>query len=248
MVESAGSGNIDAGELEKFRGLADGWWDPKGPMRPLHQLNPCRIGWIRDELCRQLGLDPTSRRPFAGLRMLDVGCGGGLLCEPLARMGAVVTGLDPTPETIETAAWHSREVGLAIDYRTGTVEELAEQGETFRVVLALEVVEHTPDADAFIGSLAAVTESRGVLVLSTLSRTWRAWLLGVIGAERVLGWLPTGTHDWHRFVRPSEMARSLRAHGLTVTAIAGMSYDVRQAAFTTSRDTSVNYILTARKY
>lgn len=249
MVDTAGAGagSVEQAELDKFRGLAERWWDPNGPMRPLHRMNPCRVGWIRAELCRQLGLDPARRRPFEGMEMLDVGCGGGLIAEPLARMGASVTGLDPAPETIETAAWHAAEVGLAIDYRAGTAEELAAAGSRFEVVLALEVVEHTPDADAFIGTVASLLAPGGLVVLSTLSRTWRAWLLGIVAAERILGWLPAGTHDWHRFLRPSEMARSLRAHGLTVTAISGIAWDAASDSFSTVRDTSVNYMLTARR-
>lgn len=248
MVDTgvAAAGSVEDAELDKFRGLAERWWDPDGPMRPLHRMNPCRVGWIRAELCRQLGLDAAGRRPLAGLRVLDIGCGGGLMAEPLARMGAVVTGLDPAAENVETAAWHAGEVGLAIDYRAGTAEEMAAGSARFQVVLALEVVEHTPDADAFLGTAASLLAPGGLLVLSTLSRTWRAWLLGIVAAERILGWLPAGTHDWHRFVRPSEMARSLRGHGLTVTAITGIAWDTPTDSFSTVRDTSVNYMLTAR--
>ncbi|HMR31776.1 MAG TPA: bifunctional 2-polyprenyl-6-hydroxyphenol methylase/3-demethylubiquinol 3-O-methyltransferase UbiG [Geminicoccaceae bacterium] len=249
MVETAvaGAGSVEKAELDKFRGLAERWWDPDGPMRPLHRMNPCRVGWIRAELCRQLGLDAAGRRPLAGLAVLDIGCGGGLMAEPLARMGAVVTGLDPAAENVETAAWHAGEVGLAIDYRAGTAEETAAGGARFQVVLALEVVEHTPDADAFLGTASSLLAPGGLLVLSTLSRTWRAWLLGIVAAERLLGWLPAGTHDWHRFVRPSEMARSLRRHGLGVTAITGIAWDAATDGFSTVRDTSVNYMLTARR-
>jgi 2-polyprenyl-6-hydroxyphenyl methylase/3-demethylubiquinone-9 3-methyltransferase len=243
----AGLDSVDAAELEKFRGLAARWWDTQGPMRPLHRLNPCRIAWIRQQLCRQLGLDADLRRPFVGLRMLDVGCGGGLLAEPLARSGGRVTGLDPAVENVETAAWHAAELGLEIDYRAGTAEELAAAGVTFPVVLALEVVEHTPDPDAFVEVLARLLPMGGILVLSTLSRTWRSWLLGIVAAERLLRWLPAGTHDWQRFVRPSEIARSLRARGLRITAITGIAYDAASDSFGTVKDTSVNYMLTARR-
>jgi 2-polyprenyl-6-hydroxyphenyl methylase/3-demethylubiquinone-9 3-methyltransferase len=236
---------VDAAELDKFRSLAARWWDTQGPMRPLHRLNPCRVAWIRDQLCRQRGLDVAARRPLAGLSVLDVGCGGGLLTEPLARLGARVTGLDPAVENIETAVWHAEELGLDIDYRTGTAEDLAAAGLTFPVVLALEVVEHTSDPDAFLDALARLLPADGTLVLSTLSRTWRSWLLGVVAAERLLGWLPPGTHDWRRFLRPSEMARLLRGKGLRVTAVTGMAYDAASDTFTTVRDTSVNYMLTA---
>ncbi len=248
MVESADAGSVDVAELDKFRVLAEQWWDTEGPMRPLHRLNPCRLAWIRAELCRQLGLDPGRRRPLAGLRVLDVGCGGGLLSEPLARMGASVTGIDPAAEVIETATWHAGQVGLDIDYRPETVEELAATGAAFDAVMALEVIEHTPDADAFTAAVTRLVSANGLLVLSTLSRTWRAWLLGVVAAERMLRWLPAGTHDWRRFVRPSEAARSLRAHGFTVTAITGLAYDAARDDFRPCRDASVNYMLTARRF
>lgn len=239
--------NVDAAELEKFRGLAEAWWDTAGPMRPLHLLNPCRVAWIRDRLCAHFRLPAEGRRPLAGLRLLDIGCGGGLLAEPLARMGAAVTGLDPAAENVATAAWHAGEVGLDIDYRAGTAEDLAAAGQRFQAVLALEVIEHTPDPDAFVDTAARLVAPGGLLVLSTLSRTWRSWLLGVVAAERLLRWLPAGTHDWQRFVRPSEMARRLRADGMRVTAMTGIAYDAAGNSFATVRDTSVNYMLAATR-
>jgi 2-polyprenyl-6-hydroxyphenyl methylase/3-demethylubiquinone-9 3-methyltransferase len=234
---------VDASEIEKFRSLAERWWDAEGPLRPLHRLNPCRIAWIRDQAARWLGRDPRARRPLDGLRALDVGCGGGLLAEPLARLGALVTAIDPAPEVIETAAWHAREAGVGVDYRVATVEDLVVEGQRFPLVLALEVIEHTSDPDAFLAALAAVTAPGGMLVLSTLSRTWRAWLLGIVAAEHVLGWLPPGTHDWQRFIRPGEMARRLRGLGLRPVAITGIGYDVARQTFHPVRDTSVNYML-----
>lgn len=236
---------VDPAEVARFAALAERWWDPDGPMRPLHRLNPCRIAWIRDVVCQRLGRDPQARRPLEGLAALDVGCGGGLLAEPLARLGATVTAIDPAAETIATAAWHARETGVTVDYRVGTVEDLVVAGQRFPLVLALEVIEHTPGPDAFVAALATVTAPGGLLILSTLSRTWRAWLLGIVAAEHVLGWLPPGTHDWQRFVRPAELARRLRAVGLRPVALTGIGYDAARMAFHPVRDTSVNYMMAA---
>jgi 2-polyprenyl-6-hydroxyphenyl methylase/3-demethylubiquinone-9 3-methyltransferase len=236
---------VDAAEIERFRALADRWWDAGGPLRPLHRLNPCRIAWIRDRACAWHGRDPAARRPLQGLETLDVGCGGGLLAEPLARLGAVVTAIDPVPEAIEAAAWHAHETGAHVEYRAATVEDLLLEGEQFALVLALEVIEHTPDPEAFVAALAAVTAPGGMLVMSTLSRTLSAWLLGIVAAERLLGWLPAGTHDWRRFVRPSELARLLRAQGLRPLALTGVAYDPARESFRPTRDPSVNYMLAA---
>jgi 2-polyprenyl-6-hydroxyphenyl methylase/3-demethylubiquinone-9 3-methyltransferase len=243
----AADASVDLDEVEKFRGLAERWWDVDGPMRPLHRLNPCRIAWIRDQACRHLGRDARARRPLDGVPALDVGCGGGLLAEPLARLGARVTATDPATETIETAAWHAREAGIAVDYRVGTIEDLVLDRRRFTLVLALEVIEHTSDAEAFLAALAAATAPGGLLILSTLSRTWRAWLLGIVAAEHLLGWLPPGTHDWRRFVRPAEMARRLRALGMRPIALTGIAYDPARQEFRPDRDPSVNYMMAAAR-
>jgi 2-polyprenyl-6-hydroxyphenyl methylase/3-demethylubiquinone-9 3-methyltransferase len=236
---------VDPDEVAKFRGIAERWWDPDGPMQPLHRLNPCRLGWIRATACRHFGLKPQDLHPLQGLRTADVGCGGGLLTEPLARMGADVTGIDPTPENIATATWHAEEVGLGIDYRVGSADDLTQQGDRFSLVLALEVIEHTPDPAAFVESLAPLVSEGGLVILSTLSRTWRSWLFGVVGAEYVLGWLPRGTHQWDRFVRPRDLSAMLRLSGLRPVALTGLGYDPAQQAFRTVRDTSVNYMIAA---
>ena len=236
---------LETAELAKFETLDEAWWDPEGPMRPLHRLNPARLLWIRTQAVHHFGRDPGSRRPLEGLAVLDVGCGGGLLAEPLARLGARVTGIDPVRRNIEIAQAHATARGLTIDYRIATLEELVVRHETFDLVLALEVVEHVADPATFAHELAAVTRPGGLVVLSTLARTLRAFLLGVVAAEYVLGWLPPGTHDWRRFLRPSELGRLLRAAGLVPRAVTGLAYDAAHDRFTLVRDPSVNYMLAA---
>lgn len=237
----------DADEVSRFDALAADWWQPDGPLRPLHLMNPTRIAWIRDQACRHFGRTPTARQPLAGLRVLDVGCGGGLVCEPLARLGALVTGIDPAPRNIAVAREHAARTGLDIDYRQATAEDLVVRRETFDCVLALEVIEHVADRQQFADELAALTGPGGLLVLSTLSRTLASLLQGILLAEYVLGWLPPGTHDWRRFLRPSELARMLRAHGLQPVAITGIAWDAARGRFITVRDPSVNYMLAAAR-
>ncbi|MEM7042389.1 MAG: bifunctional 2-polyprenyl-6-hydroxyphenol methylase/3-demethylubiquinol 3-O-methyltransferase UbiG [Pseudomonadota bacterium] len=245
------SPSIDPKEIERFDLLAEEWWDESGPMAPLHKLNPVRLGYIRDRICSHLQRQTDGRRPLDGLRVLDIGCGGGLLSEPLARMGAEVTGIDLAPAHIEGARRHAAEAGLSIDYRLAAVEDLADQPERFDLVCAMEVVEHVPNQPAFLKHAAAlvtqasVDEPGGALVMATLNRTVRSFALGIVAAEYVLGWLPKGTHSWSRFVRPSEAARSLRRGGLEVRDLTGVAYDPLRDRFHLSKDPAVNYMLFA---
>ena len=222
--------------------LSDTWWGDEGTLSMLRTaLNPARFPWLRRTLTRTLGREPQ------GLRTLDVGCGGGLLAEPMARLGAAVTGIDAAPSNIAVARLHAVESGLSIDYRSQSAEQLAAAGERFDVVLALEVIEHVADVDAFLAACAGLLDERGLLVVATLNRTAKAFALAIVGAEYLLGWLPRGTHDWQRFVRPSEFVLGLRRHGLATTRLAGLSYDLRRREGAESEDLSVNYMLAATR-
>lgn len=239
--------DVDAGEVRKFAALADRWWNPTGPMAPLHAMNPWRIGVIRDAICSHFGSDPSVRTPLAGRSLLDVGCGAGIFCEPMARLGANVTGIDPADEVIEAARAHAAEQELRIEYRTGLVEELAAAGRRFDVVTALEVIEHSEDPAAFVRSAAACVAEGGLLVLSTIARTNRSWLQAIVAAEYLLHWLPTGTHDWKRFVNASELARMVRAAGLTVQDVRSVRYDARTGRFADAPRPDVNYLMVAAR-
>lgn len=234
---------IDQDEIARFSAIAAEWWDPTGKFRPLHRLNPVRLAYIRDAVCRQFGRDPQAERPLAGLRLLDIGCGGGLVSEPLARLGAEVLGIDAGESMVRTAAAHAAETGTPVDYRATTAEALAAAGERFDVVLALEVVEHVADVPLFLASCASLLAPGGLLFLSTLNRTPKAFALAIVGAEYLLRWLPRGTHDWRKFLRPSELAAALRPHGLAFGDLAGIVYDPFAESFRLApRDLDVNYI------
>ena len=237
----------DPAELQRFAALADRWWDETGPLAPLHKLNPVRLAYIRDRICLRIGRDPLAEQPLNGLSALDVGCGGGLLCEPLARLGAAVTGIDLTPESIEAASRHARAAGLAIDYRVAAAAELVAEQRRFDLVCAMEVVEHVADQQGFLHACAALVRPGGGLVVATLNRTFRAFALGIVAAEYLLGWLPRGTHSWSRFVRPSEAARVLRGGGLHTLNLTGVVYDPLRDRFRLSRDPAVNYMLFATR-
>jgi len=243
MPEPARAG-ADPAEIGAFEALAAQWWDPAGPHAPLHKLNPARLAYLRDRLAALAGRDPLGERPLAGLRVLDVGCGGGLVTEPLARLGAAMTGLDAGAQAIAAAQVHASAMNLAIAYRQGDVADVEE---TFDAVVALEIVEHVADVDAFLGACAARVRPGGLMIVSTLNRTWKAYALAIVGAERVLRWVPPGTHRWSRFVTPAELARSLRRHGLRTTDVTGMAYDVARDTWRLGRDTGVNYLATAAK-
>jgi 2-polyprenyl-6-hydroxyphenyl methylase/3-demethylubiquinone-9 3-methyltransferase len=245
MAEQRMPGSADHRELRRFAGLAGDWWDEAGPMAPLHKLNPVRLAYIRDQLCRHLGRDPKAHACLSGLCVLDVGCGGGLLCEPLARLGATVTGIDLVSANLEVARAHAQAAGLEVAYREIAAEQLAAEGVSFDLVCAMEVVEHVADARGFLSTCAALVRPSGALVLATLNRTLRSFALGIVAAEYILGWLPRGTHRWSRFLRPSEVARPLRAHQLRIAHLTGVTYDPLRDRFRLSPDPAVNYMLFA---
>ena len=238
---------IDADEVARFSAMADEWWDPTGKFRPLHKFNPIRLGYIRDRLCAHFDRDPRSLTPLDELTLLDVGCGGGLISEPLARMGAIVTGIDASEKNIGTARAHAARSDVEIDYRCSTAEDLMAAGETFDIVLSLEVVEHVADVDLFLDSCTALVRDGGAMILATLNRTPKAFMFGIVGAEYVMRWLPRGTHDWKKFVRPSELSRGLRRNGVDVSDISGLSFNPLSDEWRVSGDVSVNYILFATK-
>ena len=234
---------LDPEETRRFAAIADEWWDPEGKFRPLHAMNPVRIGWVRDRIAERFGRDRLAPRPLSGLSLLDAGCGGGLAAEPMARLGAAVTAIDAEPETVEVARAHGAAAGLDIDYRCATVEALA--GGRFDAVLVLELVEHVPDPGVFVREAARLLKPGGLMLFSTINRTAESLLKAKIGAEYLLRWLPAGTHDFARFVKPSELARAVRAGGLRPAAVAGMSYAPLSGAWSLTRDLSVNYLMAA---
>lgn len=241
------AGNLDAAEVSRFAALAERWWDPRGEFSALHKLNPVRLAYIRDHAAAHFGRDPKSTRSLDRLRIVDVGCGGGLLCEPLARLGARVTGVDPGEESIAAARLHAERAGLDIDYRTATAEALAAAGESFDVVLAMEVIEHVPDPAAFLATCAALVAPGGLAFLATINRTPKAFALAIVAAEYVLGWLPRGTHSWDKFVRPEEIEGPLEAAGLRIVDRTGVAYSPFLDEWRRSADMDVNYMLVAEK-
>jgi 2-polyprenyl-6-hydroxyphenyl methylase / 3-demethylubiquinone-9 3-methyltransferase len=238
---------LDPVERDRFAALASEWWDSGGKFRPLHQIGPARLSFLRDELVAHFAKPAGGLRPLQGLRLLDVGCGGGLISEPLARLAAAVTGLDPALENIEVARQHAAAQGLAIDYRAGHVEDLAAEGLLFDAVICLEVVEHVPDVGAFLATCARLIRPGGLMLLSTINRTLKAYALAIVGAEYILRWLPVGTHRWDRFVTPQELRRHLEAAGLRAPALKGLLYNPLKDAWSLGSDTDVNYLASAGK-
>ncbi len=238
---------LDSAEVDRFGKLAAKWWDPAGAFRPLHALGPARLAFVRREVVRHFSRPDRGLRPFSGLTMLDVGCGGGLITEPLARLGGRATGLDPAPDNIAAARAHAAAQGLAVDYRAGRIEELAATGEHFDVVVCLEVLEHVPDPAAFVRLLAAVTRPGGLVVLSTINRTRAAYALAIVGAEQVLLWLPPGTHQWDRFITPDELARFSADAGLVPGPAQGLVYDALTGEWRLGSNTGINYLLAAAR-
>ncbi len=246
-MNASPASSIDRAEVERFAAIAPQWWNENGAFRPLHRLNPTRLGFITARLASHFGRDAKARKPFADLRLLDIGCGGGLIAEPLARLGFSVTGIDADEAALDVARAHAGEKGLAIDYRATTTEALASKNRRFDAVLALEVVEHAADAREFMALAASLVKPGGALIASTLNRTPKAYFLAILGAEYVLRWVPRGTHQWRKFQRPSELAEALRAAGMTTRDLAGLHYDPWQDRWRLGQDLAVNYLLFATK-
>ena len=238
---------IDQAEIDRFASIAAEWWSPTGKFKPLHKFNPVRLAYIRDHVAARFGRDPQSARPLDGLRFLDIGCGGGLLCEPMARLGATVVGVDPAERNIEVARLHAAQSGLEIDYRATTAEALAEAGERFDVVLAMEVVEHVADVELFLSRTAEMVKPGGLMFVATINRTLKALGLAIVGAEYILRWLPRGTHQFDKLVRPQEIEGPLAAAGLIVTDRTGVTYNPLADRWGKSPDMDVNYMLLAAR-
>jgi len=229
-------------EIARFDAIANTWWDRDGPFRPLHALNPTRLQFVRQACCRHFARDPDQSRPLEGLRCLDLGCGGGLMSEPMSRLGAEVTGVDASPSAIEMARQHADLEGLPVHYRHALPEDLTDWQVTFDIVLALELIEHVEDLDLFMEIAEPLLAPGGAMIVSTLNRTWKSLALGKFAAEYVLRWVPAGTHDWRKFVRPSELAAGLRRHGLNLREMRGMSFDPLRQGWSLSDDLDVNYL------
>jgi 2-polyprenyl-6-hydroxyphenyl methylase/3-demethylubiquinone-9 3-methyltransferase len=234
---------IDAEEVAKFEAMAAEWWDENGKFKPLHMLNPCRLGYITDQIAAQFGRDLSARQPFDGLRILDIGCGGGLLCEPMARLGAEVVGADAAPRNIPVARLHAEQSGLEIDYRHTTAEDMAAAGERFDVVLNMEVVEHVASPIDYLTACHDLLRPGGLHICSTLNRNAKSFGMAILGAEWVMRWLPKGTHDWKKFITPDELFDLLKRAGLTPVDRKGMVFNPISWSWSLSeRDLSVNYV------
>jgi 2-polyprenyl-6-hydroxyphenyl methylase/3-demethylubiquinone-9 3-methyltransferase len=240
--------SIDPAEVARFSAIAAEWWDPRGKFAPLHQFNPVRLAFIREQALARFGRDPAARRPFEGLRLLDIGCGGGLLSEPMARLGFSVTGVDASERNIGTASTHAAEQGLDIDYRASTAEALLAEGAgRFDVILNMEVIEHVAEPRAFLRDCAALLAPGGLMVVATLNRTLKALALAKVGAEHILRWLPAGTHDWRKFLKPDEIREFLEDLPLAVEGPFGVAYNPVSGRWSQGQDTGVNYMMTVAR-
>lgn len=245
---TAAASTVDPAEVAKFEAMAAEWWDPNGKFRPLHMLNPCRLDYITTQIAAEFGRDLRGERPFAGLRILDIGCGGGLLSEPMARLGADVVGADAAERNIPVARLHAEQSGLAIDYRHTTAEALAEAGERFDAVLNMEVVEHVADPAAYLAACQALLKRGGLMVCSTINRNPKSFMMAIVGAEYVMRWLPKGTHDWQKFITPDELYGLLRGAGLDPVDRKGFVFNpVTWSWRLSDRDLSVNYVTASVK-
>ena len=245
--EDIQTGNtVDADEVAFFAAISDTWWDPKGPFKPLHQLNPTRLKYIRDAVCQHYDLDETQKRPFEGLRFLDIGCGGGLISEPMSRLGADMLGVDASDKNVHVARHHAAETGANPTYQHTTAEALAEAGEKFDVIINMEVVEHVADVNLYLRSCYKLLKPGGIMLLSTINRTAKAFLFAIVGAEYVLRWLPKGAHDWKKFITPQELADTLIDIGFDASPATGYVFNpLTQKWSLSARDTDVNYAMAA---
>ena len=242
------SWSIDPAEVARFSALAAEWWDPAGKFAPLHKFNPVRLGFIREQALARFGRDPKARAPFEGLRLLDIGCGGGLLCEPMRRLGFTVTGVDASERNVATAAAHAAEAGLDIDYRATTADQLEAEGAgPFDVVLNMEVIEHVADPGEYLRTTARLLAPGGIMILATLNRTLKALALAKVGAEYVLRWVPAGTHDWNKFLRPEEIRAFMAGEPCSVLGPFGVAYNPLTGRWAQSSDTDVNYMMTVSR-
>jgi len=246
MSEAAKS-TIDQEEVDRFSAMAAEWWSPTGKFKPLHKFNPVRLAYIRDKAAEDFGRDVRSPRPLEGLRVLDIGCGGGLLSEPVARMGASVVGADPSEKNIGIASTHAKASGVSVDYRAVTAEQLAEAGETFDIVLNMEVVEHVADVDFFLGTCAKMVRPGGLMFVATINRTMKAAALAIFAAENILRWLPRGTHQYEKLVRPEEIEKPVADNGLSIIDRTGVFFNPLSNQWNLSKDMDVNYMMLAKR-
>jgi 2-polyprenyl-6-hydroxyphenyl methylase/3-demethylubiquinone-9 3-methyltransferase len=245
--DSAPHSTVDEAEVARFSRLAAEWWDARGKMAPLHKFNPVRLGYIRDRACRHFARDGRHLDCLKGLRVLDIGCGGGILSEPLARLGAEMVGADPSETNIAAAQRHAADNGLAIDYRATTAEALAEAGERFDIVLAMEVIEHVTDVNLFVKLVATMVKPGGLMIAATINRTLKSFALAIVGAEYILRWLPRGTHRWDKFVTPNELEIAMELGGLALIDEVGVTYNPLADQWRLARDMDVNYMLAAKR-
>lgn len=237
---------VDAKEIQNFSKDSSRWWDENGPFKPLHRLNPVRLSYIKQQICQHFGRDFESFKSYDGLSILDIGCGGGLVCEPMARLGGNVTGIDADNNAIETARDHAEQSDLEIEYLNKSTSDI--QGQQYDVVLALEIIEHVADLDTFMREVVALCKPNGLIIFSTLNRTPKSYALGIVAAEHILRWVPQGTHDWKKFIKPSELARMVRQNDATPKNVCGMVFSPFKNKFELSpHDTAVNYFMSAVK-
>ena len=246
-IKAEPGSTVDAAEVARFSAYAAEWWDPRGQMAMLHRFNPVRLAFIKQSACRHFERDGRRLDALAGLRVLDIGCGGGILSEPLARLGAAVVGADPSQTNVEAAKLHASKAAVVVDYRATTAEALADEGERFDLVLAMEVVEHVADLGLFIGRCAEMVKPGGLMITATLNRTLKSFALAIVGAEYVLRWLPRGTHQWDKFVTPNELEAALERHGLRVIDETGVIYNLLADRWQLSTDMDVNYMVVAAR-